>query len=148
METAMSEPNPVNPVSQTPLEGRLESWKEIADYLKRDVTTVQRWEKREGMPVHRHVHDRMGSVYASRSELDAWKRTRNLRAAQETGITTALLDPPAQPSQVEASTPEVAPNPGSDSICASDIRRPVATQIGFLLAQPFGQSAFSDGLGF
>ena len=41
---------------------RLDSWKEIAAYMKRDVTTVQRWEKREGMPVHRHVHDRMGSV--------------------------------------------------------------------------------------
>src|SRR5262249_5379734 len=31
-------------------EGRLDSWKKIAVYLKRDVTTVQRWEKREGMP--------------------------------------------------------------------------------------------------
>ena len=37
---------------------RLDSWKEIAGYLKRYVTTVQRWEKREGMPVHRHLHDR------------------------------------------------------------------------------------------
>jgi hypothetical protein len=39
---------------------RLDSWKEIAAYLNRDVTTVQRWEKREGMPVHRHIHSRMG----------------------------------------------------------------------------------------
>ena len=60
-----------------PLEERLDSWKEIAVYLKRDVTTVQRWEKREGMPVHRHLHDRIGSVYASRAELDAWTRSRN-----------------------------------------------------------------------
>jgi len=52
-------------------EDRLDSWKEIASYLNRDVTTVPRWEKREGMPVHRHVHDRIGSVYASRAELDA-----------------------------------------------------------------------------
>jgi hypothetical protein len=37
-------------------EERLDSWKEIAAYLNRDVTTVQRWEKREGMPVHRHLH--------------------------------------------------------------------------------------------
>ncbi|HWW82799.1 MAG TPA: hypothetical protein VNZ26_04305, partial [Vicinamibacterales bacterium] len=56
---------------------RLDSWKEIAAYLKRDVTTVQRWEKREGMPVRRHVHDRLGSVYAFRSELDAWTHSRN-----------------------------------------------------------------------
>jgi len=47
------------------------------------VTTVQRWEKREGMPVHRHLHDRMGSVYASRAELDAWARGRIFRTAQE-----------------------------------------------------------------
>jgi Tol biopolymer transport system component len=59
-----------------PNEGRLDSWKKIAVYLKRDVTTVQRWEKREGMPVHRHLHDRMGSVYAFRSELDAWMQGR------------------------------------------------------------------------
>ena len=53
---------------------RLDSWKDVAAYLKRDVSTVQRWEKREGMPVHRHVHDKLGSVYAFRSELDAWWR--------------------------------------------------------------------------
>ena len=56
---------------------RLDSWKAISAYLKRDVTTVQRWEKREGMPVHRHVHDKLGSVYAYRSELDAWIRGRS-----------------------------------------------------------------------
>ena len=52
--------------------------------MKRDVTTVQRWEKREGMPVHRHVHDKMGSVYAFRTELDAWSRSRNLSLIAET----------------------------------------------------------------
>ncbi|MGH9519266.1 MAG: TolB family protein, partial [Terriglobales bacterium] len=56
---------------------RLESWKEIAAFLKRDVTTVQRWEKREGMPVHRHFHQKAGSVHALRPELDAWVRSRN-----------------------------------------------------------------------
>jgi Tol biopolymer transport system component len=58
-------------------EDRLDSWKEIAAYLKRDVTTAQRWEKREGMPVHRHLHDKMGSVYALRTELDGWMRSRS-----------------------------------------------------------------------
>ncbi|MCU1257033.1 MAG: repeat-containing protein, partial [Candidatus Angelobacter sp.] len=36
---------------------RLDSWKEIASYLRRDVRTVQRWEKKEGLPVYRHLHD-------------------------------------------------------------------------------------------
>ena len=33
--------------------GRLDSWKEIADYLKRDIRTAIRWGKHRGMPVHR-----------------------------------------------------------------------------------------------
>src|ERR1700685_2673479 len=66
-------------------EDRLDSWKEIAAYLKRDVTTVQRWERREAMPVHRHLHDKMGSVYAFRAELDDWTRSRSLRATPDNG---------------------------------------------------------------
>ena len=64
---------------------RLDSWKDIATYLKRDVSTVQRWEKREGMPVHRHLHDKLGSVYAFRAELDAWSRSRSPRTERESG---------------------------------------------------------------
>jgi Tol biopolymer transport system component len=73
------------PPLEKPPEDRLDSWKEIAAYLNRDVTTVQRWEKREGMPVHRHLHDRMGSVYASRAELNAWVRSRKLQGEPENG---------------------------------------------------------------
>ena len=51
---------------------RLDSWKEIAAYLKRDVTTVRRWEKREGLPVHRHLHEHRDSVYAYTAEIDRW----------------------------------------------------------------------------
>jgi tetratricopeptide (TPR) repeat protein len=62
----------------TPEDGapRLESWKEIAAYLKRDVTTAQRWERQEGLPVHRLLHSRSGSVYAFAHELDAWRESR------------------------------------------------------------------------
>ena len=63
---------------------RLESWKEIAAYLRRDVTTVQRWERREGLPVHRLVHARQGSVYAFKHELDGWVQSRGARATSET----------------------------------------------------------------
>lgn len=55
-----------------PLEDRLDSWKEIAAYLHRDVRTVQRWEKHAGLPVHRHAASRLRTAYAYRSELDAW----------------------------------------------------------------------------
>ena len=93
----MSEPFPGTPPSVRPPEDRLDSWKEIAAYLNRDVTTVQRWEKREAMPVHRHLHDRIGSVYAFRAELDTWARGRNLRAAQENENNAPSPNPPAQP---------------------------------------------------
>ena len=69
--------------SEKPSEDRLDSWKEIAAYLNRDVTTVQRWEKREGMPVHRHVHAMRGSVYALGRELDAWVDSRRQHLAEE-----------------------------------------------------------------
>ncbi|HMH12135.1 MAG TPA: hypothetical protein VK578_03415 [Edaphobacter sp.] len=101
----MSDPSLGTPPSERPLEDRLDSWKEIAAYLKRDVTTVQRWEKREGMPVHRHLHDSMGSVYAYRADLDAWMRSRNLRGAQENGNNAMPPPtPPAQPPQSALAT--------------------------------------------
>lgn len=61
---------------------RLDSWKEIATYLRRDVRTVQRWEKKEGLPVHRHQHDKLGSVYAFPAELTQWFTTRQPSAPQ------------------------------------------------------------------
>ena len=72
----MGAPSDPSLASGRPPGDRLDSWKEIAAYLSRDITTVQRWERREGMPVHRHVHDKLGSVYAFRSELDAWMKGR------------------------------------------------------------------------
>ena len=51
---------------------RLESWKEVAGYLNRHVTTVRRWERHEKLPVHRHLHAKIGSIYAYTRELDAW----------------------------------------------------------------------------
>jgi Tol biopolymer transport system component len=70
-------PDSAAPPPGNPPDDRLDSWKDIAAHLRRDVSTVQRWEKREGMPVHRHFHDKLGSVFASRAELDAWSKSRS-----------------------------------------------------------------------
>lgn len=51
---------------------QLDSWKQIAVYLRREVRTVQRWEKSEGLPVHRHYHVKGGTVYALKEEIDVW----------------------------------------------------------------------------
>jgi len=51
----------------------LDSWKEIAAYLGRDVSTVQRWEHSRRLPVRRIQGGKRGAVYALKSELDDWK---------------------------------------------------------------------------
>ena len=70
-----------------PASDRLDSWKEIAAYLKRDTRTVARWEA-EGLPVHRHLHSTRASVYAFRSEIDVWWNSGHQR------LDTAPLRPP------------------------------------------------------
>src|SRR5713101_1931757 len=57
-------------------EPRLESWGEIAAYLRREIRTVQRWERYQGLPIRRLQIGKLGSVYAFRSELDKWFRER------------------------------------------------------------------------
>src|SRR5436305_7399069 len=66
----------------------LDSWKAIAGYLKRDLRTVRRWEQ-EGLPVHRHMHKSRASVYAFKSEIDAWwQRDRVRLEAREVAAKT------------------------------------------------------------
>jgi TolB-like protein len=60
---------------------RLDSWKEIASFFRREVRTVQLWEKSEGLPVRRQYHKKLGSVYAYRRELESWWATRSARAS-------------------------------------------------------------------
>ena len=76
---------------------RLESWKAIADYLGRHVTTLQRWEHEEGLPVHRHHHEKRGSVYAFTSELDDWLVRRSVDPNHD--------DSPADRAPVAADAP-------------------------------------------
>jgi len=68
---------------------RLDSWKEIAAHLNRSVRTVTRWERDESLPVHRHLHSKSGSVYAYKTELDAWWTSRGeqlSRRSDEGGV--------------------------------------------------------------
>jgi len=111
------------------LEARLASWKEIAAYLDRDVRTVQRWEKAEGLPVHRHLHDKQGSVFALRLEVDAWLEGRLLPAA--TGNGHDLDDeehglPGSGVDEEEPATPGVLPQEGAEpDVVALPVRKPL-----------------------
>lgn len=51
---------------------RLESWKEIASHLHKDVRTVQRWHAEAGLPVYRSPDTRIRGVFAYAAELDSW----------------------------------------------------------------------------
>ena len=57
-------------------ERRLTSWKEIAAHLGVSVRTAQRWEAAEGLPVRRHQHSSLSSVYADPDELTGWWESR------------------------------------------------------------------------
>jgi len=84
----MSVEGPDQVLDTEPNAGRLDSWKEIATYLRRQVRTVNLWEKTEGLPVHRHLHSKRGTVYAYKAELDDWRRKR----AQSYVALTAIAD--------------------------------------------------------
>lgn len=59
---------------------RLDSWKEIAAFLKRDVRTVQRWEASQGLPVRRRTSRKTGSVYAFEHEIEKWLKGGQIHA--------------------------------------------------------------------
>jgi len=84
---------------------KLDSWKEIADYLGREVRTVQRWERTEDLPVHRHEHQKKSTVYAYASEIDAWRKRRQ---PKDDPAADAAFVPEAENGNLSAepSTPE------------------------------------------
>jgi TolB-like protein/Tfp pilus assembly protein PilF len=105
-------------------EPRLESWGEIAAYLRREIRTVQRWERYQGLPVRRLQIGKLGTVYAYRSELDKWFRERqpkpesneedggNATNGETTANVTVVVDTDEEASQSEAPSKEVpAPRP-------------------------------------
>jgi TolB-like protein/Flp pilus assembly protein TadD len=82
------------PDNVTPEPGlRLDSWKEIAAYLKCSPRTVRRWEREEGLPVRRHQHRKKGTVFAYSHEIDTWlkSRTKDARTGHGPGALTSAL---------------------------------------------------------
>lgn len=74
---------------------RIDSWKAIAAYLNRDIRTVRRWEAL-GLPVKRVPGGRGVSVFAFKTEIDAWlKASGNDRAAQDVAPEPAVAAAPA-----------------------------------------------------
>lgn len=91
------DPTLYEPVPTEPGPDRLDSWKEIAAYLKRDVRTVHRWEVEQGLPIRRHLHKKRATVYAYKAELEAWWNARQ-------------SCPEAQEEEQESAAPSVRPH--------------------------------------
>ena len=53
----------------------LESWKEISQYIHKDIRTCQRWEKKLGMPIHRISGIKKSRVFAYKDDIDHWLKT-------------------------------------------------------------------------
>lgn len=54
----------------------LNSWKEIASYMRLGVRTVQRWEQELSLPIHRISDTPRSSVFAFINELEQWRGSR------------------------------------------------------------------------
>ena len=74
---------------------RLDSWKEIASFLGREIRTVQRWED-EGLPSPAPLKER-ARVYAYTADLEEWM----LRRAPETSLPTASTAPEPEATKTE-----------------------------------------------
>jgi TolB-like protein/Flp pilus assembly protein TadD len=111
-------PEPGDHVGAHAPEPRLDSWKAIAVYLNRDVSTVRRWERREGLPVHRHLHHKLGSVYAFPSEIDRWWGSRHVG-----------LDRAGRGEELAAQRPSAGPLPPTSAEKRESERHPPAVWV-------------------
>lgn len=56
---------------------RLDSWKEISNYVKRETRTCYKWEKELGLPVYRiDKRSSRSRVFAYTEEIDQWFKER------------------------------------------------------------------------
>lgn len=69
---------------------RLDSWKDIATYLGREVRTVQRWALARRLPVHRLPGGPRPRVFSTTAEIDAWIRA-GAPQDPDAGVSVAVL---------------------------------------------------------
>ena len=94
------------PPPKTAPRARLDSWKEIADYLGKAERTVKRWETERSLPIHRLPGGGRASVYAFTDELDAW-----LLSEKPKSVVSSSDISPHSPEDSSDSVPGPAPPP-------------------------------------
>jgi TolB-like protein/Flp pilus assembly protein TadD len=113
----MSDQQPhADAVSDRSSSDRLETWGEIAAYLRREIRTVQRWEKSMGLPIRRLVGgpDKQSRVFALKHELDAWWRAHetlsnvaDLSEEPSVSNTEFAIESPTHPAAEQHAEPYV-----------------------------------------
>jgi len=96
-------------MTESPGNRRLDSWKEIADFLGRDVRTVIRWEKEKALPIHRIPGGKRQGVFAYSEEIQEWMLGQS--APDAAGSAPELPAKPGAP--VPHSAPPAGEVPGS-----------------------------------
>lgn len=71
----------------------LQTWKEIAAYLDATERSAQRWERLEGLPVHRQTRSKRSAVYAYKSEIEQWRRERSTSPDPAAAAAPSAADP-------------------------------------------------------
>ena len=102
---------------------RLDSWKAIAFYLKRDIRTVQLWEKTQGLPIHRERHISLPSVFAYKSELDFWRDCRTIKAKRAEAPSNGAMPGSAGYGPANRVLPDTAELQASFPVPAFEARR-------------------------
>src|SRR5262245_6041229 len=96
--------DPAAPPQRTPERGtRLDSWKEIAAYLNRDLRTLQRWEKTADLPIRRLNKPGTRAVFAYTGDLDDWLRQQSPAPAGAPAEDRAVTPAPSTPGAAPAS---------------------------------------------
>src|SRR5579863_5806353 len=108
---------------------RLDSWKEIASYVGRNVRTVIRWEKERGLPVHRVPGGGRQAVFAFPDEIDSWMQGRF--TARDSLETAGPVDPrqPDPPSQLLSVAAKTATEPQSQAASAPEPKLPIGRRL-------------------
>jgi TolB-like protein len=99
----------------------LVSWKEIAVFLDRSESTVKRWERDRGLPVHRIPGGERGGVFAYSDELEDWLKGNALEleaddfaASEQNADNAAERSTNGSAPQQMAAAADVVPTPASN----------------------------------
>jgi Tol biopolymer transport system component len=92
---------------ETPMNGRLDGWKEIAAYVNRSPRTLMRWADERGLPVRRIPGGRRQAVFARTVEIDAWLESKQSEGLVAEDERRSYVAAPISPSTATLAFPNL-----------------------------------------